>query len=509
MTNPAAPRLAVSNISKTFGPTCVLHQAELVVQPGELHALVGQNGSGKSTLVKVLTGYHTPGSGGSVAVDGEHLSLPVEWAAAHRAGIAVVHQDFGLLDHLSVAENIGVGGYERTRFLRRVDWRRQREVAARVLGELQLDIEPTALVGNLSASHRAGVAIARAMRDLVPGGGLVILDESTRSLGRQELSQFHEMLRRIRSTGTSMLLVSHSLDEVLTQTDRVTVLRDGRVVGAGLATAEQSEQSVAKLMLGRDVDDVDTRPAGESHYAPGVTITGLSGPGAASLDIAIGAGEIVGLTGLPGSGFEQLPYLLSGATPASGELTIDSTALSLARASVAACIRAGVVLVPERRDRDGLAMSLSIRDNISLPTLTRHGRPWWAGRGWQATQTDDAIATLGIRPNAPMRLIQELSGGNQQKVLLAKWMSVGPRFMILHEPTQAVDVGARSDILNAVQRAAASGVAVLLVSVEASDLAAACDRVLVYDGPDHLTEIRSTDPDTILDAVYATAAAAS
>jgi ribose transport system ATP-binding protein len=506
MTLPAVPRLQVANISKTFGPSRVLSGADLVVRPGELHALIGQNGSGKSTLVKVLTGYHAPDPGGSICVDGQALRLPVAWDDAHRVGVAVVHQDFGLIDHLTVAENIGVGGFERTRFLRRVDWPRQREVAARVLGELQLDISPTRLVGELSAAHRAGVAIARAMRDLVPGTGLVILDESTRSLAREELRQFHSMLARIREAGTAMLLVSHSLDEVLSYTDRVTVLRDGHVVGAGLPTAEQSEQSIARVMLGKEVDSIAARPSTAASYPSRVRVSGLAGPGAADLDIEVGAGEVVGLTGMPGSGFESIPYLLSCATPASaGTLSIGKRVLDLSRTSVAAAIQAGVVLIPERRDRDGVAMSLSVRDNISLPTLHRHGKRYWVGKGWQHEQTAKAIQELGIRPNAPTRLLSELSGGNQQKVLLAKWMSVGPTLMIMHEPTQAVDVGARSDILNAVHRAAASGVAVLLVSVEAADLAAACDRVLVYEGPDRLRELRSDDPDVILDAVYAAA----
>lgn len=502
----AVPRLEVTRTSKTFGPARVLQDAGLAVRPGQLHALVGQNGSGKSTLVKILTGYHAPDHGASIRVDGQELDLPVSWNEAHRAGISVVHQDFGLLDHLTVAENIGVGGFERTRLLHRVDWRAQRRVAAALLEQLQVEVAPNTLVGELSAAHRATVAIARAMRDLVPGNGLIILDESTRSLGREELQDFHAMLRRILDTGTSMLLVSHSIDEVLTYADRITVLRDGQVVGAGLAAGEQTEQGIAKMMLGKDVDRIDTSSCRQRMEAPRVTVTGIHGPGADGLSLTIDAGEIVGVTGLPGSGFESLPYLLTGATPAAGgTMSIGERSLDLSRNSVTDFLRAGVVLIPERRDRDGLAMELSVRDNISLPTLHRHGSRFWAGKRWQHTQATDAIAGLGIRPNAPMRLLHELSGGNQQKVLLAKWMTVGPALMVMHEPTQAVDVGARADILNAVNRAAADGMAVLLVSVQAADLAAVCDRVLVYRGPREFTELRSDDPDVILDAVYATA----
>jgi ribose transport system ATP-binding protein len=510
VTAPAAPRLEVSGISKTFGPARVLRAAGLAVQPGHLHALVGQNGSGKSTLVKILTGYHAPDPGGEIRVDGTPLRLPVRWAEARTAGIAVVHQDLGLLDHLTVAENIGVGGFERTRVIRRIDWRRERGVAADALASLNLRIDPGVAVGKLSAAHRAGVAIARALRDLVPGAGLIILDEATRTLGRHELRDFHAMLRRIMDTGTAVLMVSHNLDEVLSVADLVSVLRDGRVVGAGLPAAELTDQSVAKLMLGKDVDGVAhaAGAGGARRTAAAISVTGLRGPGAAGLNIEIGTGEIVGLTGLPGSGYERLPYLIAGAQPAqAGRLVAGKHTVDLARGSVAACIRAGVVLVPERRDRDGLAMSLSVRDNISLPTLRTHGKRHWVGRRWQHEQTATAIATLDIRPNAPTRLISELSGGNQQKVLLDKWMSVGPRLLILHEPTQAVDVGARADILNAVRRATGTGVAVLLVSVEVADLVAVCDRILIYHGPDRLADLRADEPEVVLDAVYATRAA--
>ena len=506
MTAPAAPRLEVAGIGKTFGPARVLGDASLVVQPGQLHALVGQNGSGKSTLVKILTGYHEPDPGGEIRVDGNPLRLPVKWAEARAAGIAVVHQDLGLLDHLTVAENIGVGGFERTRVTRRIDRRKERQSAASALAALNLGIDPAVPVGRLSAAHRAGVAIARALRDLVPGSGLIILDESTRALGRHELRDFHAMLRRIMDTGTAVLMVSHNLDEVLSVADRLSVLRDGRVVGAGLPVAELTDKSVARLMLGKDIDGV-TSAVRERRTEPAIRVTGLRGPGAAGLDIEIGAGEVVGLTGLPGSGYERLPYLIAGTQPArAGRLVAGPHAVDLARHGVAACIRAGVVLVPERRDRDGLAMNLSVRDNISLPTLRTHGKRHWVGRRWQHEQTATAIAALDIRPNAPTRLISELSGGNQQKVLLAKWMSVGPRLLILHEPTQAVDVGARADILNAVRRAADTGVAVLLVSAEAADLVAVCDRILIYHGPDRLADIRTAEPDVVLDAVYATRA---
>jgi ribose transport system ATP-binding protein len=498
------PRLDLRDLSKTFGNTKVLDAVHLRVQPGEVHGLVGQNGSGKSTLVKILTGYHVPDSGGTLHVDGKPLRLPVAWRDAQEVGVSVVHQDFGLLDQLTVAENIGVGGFATHRLIHHIKWREQAQLARRVLERLQVELDPCTLVGTLTAAQRSEVAIARAMRDLVPGSGLVILDESTRALGRADRDRFHQILRRVVDEDSSVLMVSHDLEEILSVADRITVLRDGRLVGSGLRSAELDESELARLMLGKEITTLVTQRS-ERQRPAAVTVRALEGGSVAGVDLTIGEGEVVGLTGLPGNGFEEIPYLLSGARPASsGSLRIGDRDLSLARADVAGCIRAGVVLVPEQRIRDGLALELSVRDNVSLPTLRRRGRPWFVGRDWQNAETRDAIETLGIRPNAPTRLVKELSGGNQQKVLLAKWLTVGPKLLVLHEPTQAVDVGARQDLLRAVHRVAETGVAVLLTTVEAADLVSVCDRVIVYGGRSRLREIRTADPDEILEAAYST-----
>ena len=472
MSSAPVPRLEIADVSKTFGTTKVLERAALTIRPGEVHGLIGQNGSGKSTLIKVLTGYHASDAGGTLAVDGKAVRLPVRWRDAHDAGVSVVHQDLGLLDQLTVAENICVGGYLRSPILRRIDWKNQNRVAVRTLARLQVAIEPTALVSTLTSPQRAEVAIARAIRDQVPGTGLIILDESTRALGQDDRRRFHQMLRRIVDEGTSALIVSHDLEEILQVTDRVTILRDGRLAGAGLVTAELTEAEMARRMLGKDIEAMTAKqvqppaPATEPFV-----VSDLSGGPVSGVGLRVSPGEVVGLTGLPGNGFEEIPYLLAGVRPASGRVTRGTTAvLDLAKASTRSATQAGIVLVPERRDRDGLAFDLSVQDNISLPTLSKRGRPWFVSRRWQQLATEEAISTLGITPNAPSRLVSQLSGGNQQKVLLGKWLSVGPQLLILHEPTQAVDVGARQDLLRAIQRAARSGVAVLLVSVEPSDL---------------------------------------
>lgn len=499
------PRLEAHHVSKTFGSTTVLDDVDLVVEAGEIHALIGQNGSGKSTVVKILTGYHMPDPGMTLALDGQPIGLPVQWSSLTSAGVSVVHQDLGLIDHMSVAENIGVGGFARTRILRRIDWAQQMAVAVQVLSRLQVDLDPRTPVGALNATERAVVGIARALRGQQPGQGLLILDEATRALPREELVRFHALLKLVVAEGTSILMVSHNLEEVATLSDRVTILRDGRVAGGALVTRDITENDMARLMLGRSVGDVDGRmdpPAGSREIA--ADIVGLTlRPGTAPMDLTIGRGEVVGVTGLPGTGYELLPYAITGARRAlSGRLSTSSGEINLTRAGVVTCMRAGVALVPERRDRDGLAFEMSIRDNIALPSIRRRGRGWYVGRRWQESQARALIDKLSIKARTPQTLIKELSGGNQQKVLFAKWLSVSPSVLVLHEPTQAVDVGARRDLLSSILEVAASGVGVVLASGEPSDLVEVCDRILVLARDGSVVELVTRDADEVLNAIY-------
>lgn len=501
----ATHRLVARQASKTFGSTKVLSDAELLVEPGEIHALIGQNGSGKSTLVKILTGYHAPDPGMTLTIDSEPVQLPVSWDAISAAGVAVVHQDLGLRDDATVAENIGVGGFVCSRWLRKIDIKAQREVARTVLGRLGADIDPVALTGTLSATQRAVVGIARALRDQRPGGGVIILDEATRALPRDELVHFHALLKRVVAEGTSVIIVTHNLEEVLTLADRVTILRDGRVMAGGLDTSTLTEHEMAKLMLGQTVS-TGQRP---EPCPDGPVVARLDevvvSAGLAPVDLQITAGEIVGVTGLAGGPHELLPYVVGGAKRGvAGTLTVADQKVVLAHGATWKALRAGVVLVPERRERDGLAFELSIRDNIALPSLRKRSRTWFTGVGWQERLTDSAIKTFSIKARDGDILIKELSGGNQQKVLFAKWMSVGPALLVLHEPTQAVDVGARRDILDSIQAAARSGVAVLLVSGEVTDLVEICHRIVVMGPSGHTHEVQPETPDDLVDAVYAT-----
>lgn len=503
-------RLALRGLDKTFGPTKVLSGVDLVVRPGEVHGLVGQNGSGKSTLVKIVTGVHSPDAGASLAVDGRELRLPVRWSEVHAAGVSVVHQDLGLLDQLTVADNVCIGGFPHGRVSRRIDQRQQREVTRRALARIGCDLDPGRLAGTLTAPERAEVAVARALRDHHVGQGVIILDESTRALAGGDLQRVHHVLRALVSEGTSVLLISHSLPELLDVTDRVTILRDGRVAGAGLSTASLTEAQIARLMLGSEAlaTDVGLRAGPPERGVPSspgaaVVLSGLTGRRVRDLHLTVGPGEVVGVTGRPGSGYEDLPYLMTGAVrPTAGRLRSGTASLDLSRASIRDCHRAGLALVPEQRGQHGLAVELSVRDNVTLPNLRRHGRRWFVGHGWQRAEAEGAVRTFDIRPRDTSRLVKSLSGGNQQKVLLAKWLGSGPRVLVLHEPTQAVDVGARRDILLAIRRAADDGVAVLLVSGEPTDLCAICDRIHVTTPEGGLREATTRDPDELLDEIY-------
>ena len=499
------PRLELRDASKTFRASRALRGVSMTIAPGEIHGLVGENGSGKSTLVKILSGYHSPDAG-SLRIDGHEVELPPDPSAMKTFGLSVVHQDLGLLDAFSVVENMRVGSFRVNRLSRAIRWRNEREQARAALAELGAEIDPDAPVAGLSPAERAEVAIARALQHHEPGRGLVMFDESTRALPPEPRRHFHSLVRDIVARGGSVLLVSHQLEEVLAHTDRVTVLRDGNVVADGLNTGELSEHELIRLMLGRDLqrESRRLRPAATAEKPPAAQVENVSGGAVAGATFSVSAGEVLGLTGLLGSGFDELPYLIAGARQATaGTLTLDGQAHDLTSASVPALLRAGVALVPERREADGLAFSESVLDNITLPRVRSRSRRLFVARAWQRQEAEQVIRELGVRPADPRLTVSALSGGNQQKVLLGKWMGGDPRLLILHEPSQGVDVGARRDLERAIGRVAESGAAVILAGMDATELAAMCDRILVMEEGRIRTELTGDlSPERIIDAVY-------
>ncbi len=500
------PRLEVENLWMTFGSTRVLRDVSLDVRPGEIHALIGQNGSGKSTLAKVLTGLYTPDPGTRVAVDGHDLHLPVRPSEAKERGVAVVHQSLGLVDSLSVLENVRVGRLRGHGLWRKISWKEERAAALEVFERLGRRIPLDAPVGTLREEDRAAVAIARAVQDARAGTGLIIFDESTRALGRRSLEQFFQILDDIVSTGTAILMITHRLEEVVDAADRVTVLRDGRVVESGKVVEGMSEAELTKLMLGRNLDDMDrtSGPALIEGAAP-VAIRDVSGLGIKRFSLDVRPGEVVGVTGLAGAGFEDLPYLLSGATQATtGTVEVDGRQLQLPKLSPARAIDGGIALVPEGREHAGLAMGMTVAENASFPQSCRSKRQLlpFDAKG-ERELVLDWIERLDVRPPRPHVPVGTLSGGNAQKVVLAKWLPMEPSLFLLHEPTQAVDVGARHTIVEAIREAARRGAAVLVAGSDENELALLCDRILVLaDGEVQQELSDDITPDTIVSAIY-------
>ncbi len=473
-------RLLVKGLTASFGGTVVLRDADLAVQPGEVHGLIGQNGSGKSTLIKLLSGFYHPDRG-EVFVDGQELRLPANPAQLQEYGVSFVHQDLGLVSTLSVTENVRVGRFEVGRWTRRVDWRNERRAVAETLERLRADIPLDSSVALLSTSQKAVLALARALQGYQPGRGCIVLDESTQVLPRETLPEFYAMIRELSAEGTSFLVVSHRLDEIMRMTDRVTVLRDGAVVRASLDIKHTSPNDLARSMLGASLGQIDMRadhPAVVGGRA--AQFSSVSGLRVHDVEFVANAGEVLGITGLTDSGVGELPYLISGAKRAhAGRARIGSgRELDLHGETLQQMLDAGVLLVPADRNGAGLAMPISVLDNITLSTFGSH--PWyWISRKRQRADFKEAAEDLDIRPRRSDILTARLSGGNQQKVLLGKWLLREPTVLVLHEPTQAVDVGARRDLLMALRRRAEQGAAVVICSVEPEDLAQICDRVLV------------------------------
>jgi ribose transport system ATP-binding protein len=509
----AQPRLRLEHVSKTFGRYRALSDVSFDVSKGELHGIVGQNGSGKSTLAKILTGYHAPDSGSVVTVDGAVLDLPVRPADLDRCGVAVVHQSLGLLDDLTVIENLRLGHFGARRFSRRIDWSVERNAVVGVLERLECDVNLNALVGTLSAEQKATLAIARAIQSHEPGKGLIIFDESTKALNRDALTRFYALVRGVIDDGASVLLICHRLEEVLEHTDRVTVLRDGKLAATGLVTKDLTEAELTRTMLGYSLTAHTSRSAGRSaRTSPagdGVTVRGLTGPELQPLDLDIKAGEILGITGLVGSGFGSIAYMLSGAWPAQGgRLTVRGREIALTELSAQAprrLLEAGVSLVPRDRDEVGLMYDESISVNITLPRVRTRSHALRVDRAWERAEVSATIERLGISPPEPEMLISQLSGGNQQKVLLGKWLAGEPALLLLHEPTQAVDVGARRDILRALEDAADRGTSIIVASTYADELAMVCDRVLVFHEGEVVAELGAgASEDEILEATFRT-----
>jgi ribose transport system ATP-binding protein len=484
------PRLVVKGLSKRFAATRALDDVDLTILPGEVHGLLGENGSGKSTLIRILAGYHAPDAG-ELEVDGQGIQLPLTPGQFRSLGMAFVHQDLGLIPSLTVVENLRIGEIAFSRRRWHISWRRQRAIAVEIFRRYGVAMDPRQVVSRLTPVQRAELAIVRAMEGMRAaadpegepgdgyGRGVLILDEPTVFLPRVETERLFDLVREVANTGASVLFVSHDLDEVVAVTDRVTVLRDGRTAGT-VVTKAADKVELVEMILGHRTEKIEFERKSPDRRATAASVRNLTGRGLQDVSMSVYQGEILGLTGLSGSGFEQVLSFIVGAERAErGELTLRDEAFDLTSMNPAQALSAGIALVPGDRQRDGSISSLTIVDNVMLQVLDAYFHKMVLRRRRMVAQTADLMRRFNIRPANPRLLYAALSGGNQQRALLAKWMQIQPFLLLLHEPTQGVDIGAREQIFALIRKAGAEGTAVICGSSDYEQLATICDRVVI------------------------------
>jgi rhamnose transport system ATP-binding protein len=467
----AAPlRAELRGISKRFGATQALADVSLDLLPGEIHALVGENGAGKSTLVKILAGVHQPDSG-TILLDGQPVEIAGP-AEARRLGIAVVHQEPRLFPDLTVAENVFIG-HAPAGWLGSIDWGATRRAAVALFAELDVQFDVNAPVRGLSMADQQLIEIAKS---LSVEARVLILDEPTASLSAHEVERLFAIVRRLRQRGVAILFVSHRLDEVFALCDRATVFRDGRHV-VTMATGALTTADLVRHMVGRSVSlfpKVET-PIGDIL----LKVEGLSLAGSfRDVSFTVRSGEIVGFAGLVGAGRTEVARVLFGIDRRdSGEIRLGGTAVDFT--SPSAAMTAGIAYVPEDRHQDGLVLDFTIAQNVTLPILPRLFPRLLVRAATERAVAADQTRQFQVRMTGVDQLVGALSGGNQQKVVLAKWLASKPRVLILDEPTRGIDIGAKVEVHRIISELAASGLGIVLISSDLPEVLAMSDRILV------------------------------
>jgi ribose transport system ATP-binding protein len=463
--------LAFQKITKRFGGTTALRDVSLHLEAGEVLALLGENGAGKSTLIKSLAGIHAPDEGRILFKGESYIHKPPK--PNEKQKVAFIHQDLGLVEWMTVAENMGLAqGYSRRNGL--INWRDTETRASHALAMVGCNFDPTIRVQNLSRTEKSLVAIARA---LAVEADVLVLDEPTASLPANEVERMFKVLRDLRARGVGMIYVSHRLDEIFRIADRVAVLRDGKLVGVQ-AVKDTSPSELVSMIVGREVKDLYVR-ATLKRGKETLRVNNLETFGAGPISFSAHEGEVLGLVGLRGAGQEAVGRALFGAQTSVGEVTLNGATLDLSSPQIA--LRQGIGLVARDRTEESVALSLSVRENMFL-------NPFSIGRNLlsflppsQEAENARAIGEdVGLRPNDPQLPVEALSGGNQQKVVVGRWLSTGRKVLIAEDPTAGVDVGAKAEIYRLIAKALEQGLTVIVVSTDFEEVAHICHRAIVF-----------------------------
>ncbi len=476
----AAPLLQMEGVSKRYGGVRALEKADLTVATGRIHAILGENGAGKSTLIKIVAGVVAPDEG-RMTLAGQEVRFASP-AAANQAGIVCIFQELSLIPELSVADNIVISGPPKRFGM--IDRRAQRRIAEEALARAGAeDVHPLALVRDLPLSRRQMVEIAKA---LARNPRILILDEATSALTAADVTKIFAVLKRLRTEGLALLYISHRMHEIAELADECTVFRNGRNV-ATYKAGTKSDTEVVEMMIGREYSHVfPPKPMQmPSDKPPVLEARGLSWTDRLKdISFKVRAGEVVGLGGLDGQGQRELLLAFFGVLRGtSGQILVDGKPVSISSPATARSDKVGMALIPEDRKTEGLMLAMSVRDNLSFAALDRVSRGGIVDRAAEEKLIDEMISLLGIRTAGTDIPVASLSGGNQQKVVIAKWMMRQPRIILLNDPTRGIDVGTKQEIYQLLRKLADGGAAILFYSTDYDELIGCCDRVLVlYDG---------------------------
>lgn len=493
--------LSVVSLDKRFGGVQALQDVHFELRRGEIHALVGENGAGKSTFIRILTGLTAPDRG-RITVDGSVAVLPTP-ASARTMGIAVIHQDFDLAGNLTIADNLSLGR-EPVRNFGIVDGHRQAKFATGALATVGLDLDPTTFVDSLTIAERQMLAIARAV---AANARILVMDEPTSALAADDIERLLSLLQRIRDSGTAIIFVSHKLDEIYRIADRISVFRDGRSV-ATRNTAETDRDRIVALMVGRELAETGRHKRRERTECL-LEARNLSQDGAFSdVSFSVSRGEVLGLYGLKGAGRGAILRSLFGLEGLSaGELILEGDRVAISSPRVA--MEMGIGLVPGDRQAQGLFPNMTVAENLSFAALPKFAKGGLLSPARERAAVMTYLHRLAVRIDSPQQMMLELSGGNQQKILLARWLMNDPRLLLLEEPTAGIDVRARSEIYELIRQQTSRGSAVLLVSSDLPEVLSVSDRLLVVDGGGIVGRFNSDDASeqAVMQCIYSGAAA--